>query len=284
MEKLKIEIQSIRTSLPKELGAWYVLDTDRGKCTGEIGWEVKEGDILILSGDWTAWQGMKQFKFKSAMPDLPTDPKHQLHYCCKRANGIGPKLEQDIWERLGEHWMNIKSGDVPKMTDKKLQNFKMSIEALEAETEKVNLIAFLMGKGATLNLATAAWGKWSKNALGIINANCYRLSDLPNYGFGDVDKGIRMQFGITNDDPRRIKAAILYCMKLLTKSGSTAIDWAVIMTQVKNTIIGVEHQLIIDEFEILFKTGELVPFYNSQRIALRKDHENETIIWEFIKK
>ena len=283
MEKLKIEIESIQTCLPKELGAWYVLNTDRGKCTGEIGWEVAEGDILILSGDWTAWRGLKQFKFKSAMPDLPTDPKHQLHYCCKRTNGIGPKLEADIWERLGEHWMDIKTGDVPKMTDKKLQNFKMSIEALGAETEKVNLIAFLMGKGATLNLATSAWGKWKRDALGIINSNCYNMADLPNYGFKDVDNGIRIQFGITDDDPRRIKAAILYCMKLITKSGSTTAGWSLAFSHVCNTIVGVPHELISTQFEELFKK-ELVPFFNSQNIALERDHENEKIIWEFISK
>jgi hypothetical protein len=262
---------------------WFILATSRGTCVGSMPWRPKEGDALTLEGEWGARNGEKQFKFKSAMIDIPTSPRDQLHYVVTRTVGLGPAMESIIWDFAKDKWKDIKPDTLPKLKGKVYEEFRNQIAALEQDADKVAAIAFLMGKSCTQNMACAAWEKWEKETLGVVTANPYQLAELPNYGFAHVDGDVRRAFGIGDQDERRIKAAVVYSLRQLTGSGSTVIEWREVLTKCMG-YVGGQKGLINKATRELVEDGTLYWFGGSKSVALMRDWRDEMSIWEFVNK
>lgn len=261
--------------------AWYILITEHGACKGRMAWRPQESEALILEGEWAAYKGEREFAFKSARLDVPTDPRDQLHYVCVRTVGLGPAAEQLIWERAGASWQTIADGDIPRLHGKVYQNFKLQLEALAGKAEEARVVAALMGKGATMNMACRAWEQWKDATLGVVNADCFRLAELEGYGFKDVDKEIRRAYGIADDDKRRIRAAVVYALRRLTDPGDTVVCWEPLFAQTIG-MLGGYADLIAECTKDLFGEGTLKAFPKSEGVSLAADWKAETAIWEYV--
>lgn len=257
---------------------FYVLEleTPAGRTTakGDLLFRPTQGDRLKLTGDWTVWNGQKSFKFTRADVDMPVNERDMLAYACEITKGFGPTLEQAIWDAKGEKWREVDCDDVRRLTPALLTKFRDTIDRLELTSAQAQAVAWLMGHGATSALAAAAWGRWQQDIYGVCQANCYALCDLPNYGFASVDRDIRVKFGIADDDSRRIKAAILYCMGLLTERGATAINWYDLSAELTQKLPGVGQQTISDEVAGMFG-ADLIGFQAEQAISLASHYKAE---------
>lgn len=261
--------------------AWYILITDHGPCKGRMAWRPQENEQLILEGEWATYKGEREFAFKSARLDVPTESRDQLHYVCMRTSGLGAAAEQLIWEKAGVAWQEIKDGEVPRLHGRVYTNFRLQMEALREKSEEVKAIAALMAKGATSNMATAAWEMWKEETLGVVNADCYRLAELSGYGFKDVDREIRRNYGIVDDDKRRIRAAVVYSLRRLTDPGDTVVDWEQLFSQTIG-LLGGYADMISECTSELFQEGTLKAFEGIQSVSLATDWKAETAIWDFI--
>jgi len=264
-----------------EPDAWYILATDHGACKGRMAWRPQENEQLILDGEWANYKGEREFAFKSARLDVPTESRDQLHYVCMRTSGLGAAAEQLIWEKAGVAWLEIAEGEVPRLHGKVYANFKLQLEALREKSEEVKVIATLMGKGATTNMATTAWEQWKAETLGVVHADCYRLAELSGYGFKDVDREIRRNYGILDDDKRRIRASVVYSLRRLTDPGDTVVDWEQLFSQTI-ALLGGYAEMISDCTSELFEEGTLKAFPGCLGVSLAADWKAETAIWEFI--
>lgn len=264
-----------------EGASWFILDTDQGTCKGNMPWRPKPKERLKLEGDYSVYQGKREFKFKSAQLDLPTDSRGLLRYVCELASGVGEALEMQIWELKGEAWSEIEEGEVPRLKGKSYDNFIKAIEIAEGDRAKGETIAQLMSAGCTINMANAAYEKWEKNTMGVVSSDPYRLAELPKYGFGDVDNKIRYHFGIEDGDPRRIRAAVIYVLRQITQGGSTLVNWDELFSACIKHLDGF-NDLILQSVSSMFKEGTLRGFKSSRAIALASDCRNETIIWDYI--
>ena len=250
-----------------------------------MSWRPEENERLILDGQWSAYRGQKEFKFQSAMPDIPIDPRDQLKYVCERTRGIGYAIEQAIWDAKGAEWRSVTDRDVKALgRGDLLARFQETIDLVEREAEKTQVIGWLMGHGATIKMATAAWDIWKKQTIGVVSTNPYRLTELPHYGFVHVDNGIRQSFGIGNDDPRRIRAGVIYALQQLTEHGSTAIDWSALRDVSVKHLNGIHLELIVTAIGEMFQDGTLRGFKGTQRIALGLDYQNELEIFDYVAK
>lgn len=263
-------------------GDWFIIATEHGICKGNIAWRPAPGERLQLTGKQSTYQGKSEFKFSLAIPDVPVNPRDQLRYVIERTRGVGPATETVIWETLGDDWKSVKSGDVPQL-DKgsKLAALQEMIATVEQEAEKSQAIAWLIGYGSTVNMAISAWEMWETSTIGVVQQDCYRLAELPHYGFVHVDQKVRIHFGIADDDPRRIRACVLYSLKQLTSSGSTAIEWPVLRNEAVKNARGFSN-LINEMVSEMFQDGALVGFIGTQRIALKQDYHNEQEIWNYV--
>jgi hypothetical protein len=266
-----------------EDATWFILKTDAGTCKGTMCWRPREGERLILSGDYAVYQGKHEFKFSSALPNIPTDSRAVLNYVCELSTGIGESMANQIWALLGEEWREIKSGDLPRFKGNVCYAFDAALESIELDLEKANILSHLINAGCSMNMAEAAYGKWHKGTIGVVTDNPYRLAELKNYGFKDVDNVIRFFYGITDRDPRRIKSAILYVMRNLTSGGSTLIKWQTLQLKCLEILQGNEDLVSKIAFQML-KEETLKGFQSEGTIALAGDYQNETTIWNYISK
>lgn len=253
-----------------------------GTVKGTMHWRPVRGERLTLTGKWGTYQGKREFSFTVATPNIPGDPRSALHYAVSRTIGIGPKLEQAIWDARGEAWMDVQCSDVKLLTEDRLARLQETILELNGEYEKSNTISWLMGKGATIAMAVAAWEKWQSAAIGVISSDCYQLTTLKGYGFCHVDRGIRLAFDIADDDPRRIASGVLYAMTQETASGSTVVRWDALRDRAIKELGG-HLSLIVQSVRDMFTTGALVPFPSSALIATEEDFSNAMSIWDYCK-
>jgi hypothetical protein len=261
---------------------WYVLATDQGRASGKMAWMPIEGERLRLTGEEAYYGGKPNFNFVTAIPNVPVDPRDMLRYVCERAKGIGPAIEDALWEAMGKDWKNAKPGCVKGFSPAKANAFHEALALTEVEADKSQVIGWLMGRGATVNMATAAFEVWKKNTVGVIQNNPFRLADLPNYSFADVDGAIRKNFDIGDEDPRRIKAAVVYKLRQMTAGGSTVIDWPA-LRDASGALIGSWRLEAISEMvSEMFQDGSLKGFPGTQRIALATDYKNEVAIFEYV--
>jgi exodeoxyribonuclease V alpha subunit len=236
---------------------------------------------LILEGEWAAYKGEREFSFRSARLDVPTDPRDALRYVCARTTGLGPAMEEMIWAHAGAGWRDIAEGAVPRLSGKLYASFRLQSEALTEKSEEARVVAALMGKGATQNMACSAWEKWKDETLGVVNADPYRLAELDNYGFRDVDAKVRRAYGITDADKRRIRAAVVYALRRITDAGDTVAAWADLYAQTTAMRGGFADE-VSDCTRELFDEGVLKAFPESEGVSLAADWRAENDIWDFV--
>ena len=279
--ELNVNVEKVLYPPATSESGWFILLTSQGKATGTMAWRPCQNESLILSGEFCVYKGEKQFNFRSARLNVPTDPRDQLHYVCTRTPGMGTAMEELIWDAAGADWMNVQPGTVARLNGKVYANFQLQLESLREKSEEAAVVAALMGRGATMNMACAAWEAWKAETLGVVNADPYRLAELPNYGFRDVDTKIRRAYGIMDDDKRRIRAAVVYALRRLTDAGDTLVTWASLYQQACGLLGGYE-DLISDCTSELFAEGVLKAFAESEGVSLAADWHAESDIWDFV--
>ena len=251
-------------------------------CKGSMGWQPGEMETLALLGDWTVYKGERQFQFKSAKLTLPLEPRSQLHYVCTRARGIGISLEQAIWDARREQWRDLEFGEVKKMNRATYDAFIEQAEQFDMNAEKAEIIAWLENKGCTENMAAAAFEAWGRDAAGIVNANCYRLADLAGISFRNVDEHVRRHFDIADDDPRRIKSAVVYAMEQETGDGSTAVNCWRHFAACQKLLPNVGDELIVRFVREMKEDGSVRVFPKQNMMSLKKHYLAERIVADYV--
>ncbi len=280
----KISITVQRVAYPpatSDPDAWYIIITNAGTAKGKMSWRPVENDTLELEGEWSVYHGEKEFAFRSARLCVPENPRDQLRYVAARTPGMGPVLEDTIWAIKGEAWQETKDGEIPRMPYKVWENLQEQIKLLHEKAEEAKTVAALMGKGATIAMAQAAWELWKLETMGVVGSDCFRLAELPGYGFKDVDKRIRKEYGIADDDMRRIRSAVIYSLRRLTDAGDTVVEWQPLFESACGMLGGYD-DLVIEATKELFADGTLKAFPEAAGVAMASDWRAEHDIWEFV--
>lgn len=127
--------------------------------------------------------------------------------------GIGQKTAEKIVETLGENAIDVilrnrqALDEVPKLS-KKLADKLYATLVDQQGTEQV--LAPLYGYDLSPRLVMKIFKKYQYQALELIQENPYRLiDDIEGIGFIKADE-LAKRLGVSNNDPRRIRAALLY--------------------------------------------------------------------------
>lgn len=288
--EIKVEVRFVVRKKNNDDGksGWYILSSNQGTLSGTLQWEPASGEHLILTGYWSAYRGEKQFKFSAARPDIPDEPRALLHYVCLRVDGIGPKMEEAIWEIAGDKWSELKHGDVPRMSEDMLRSFHEHRKLIATHDERYQTVAYLMHRGCSQRMSDMAWEKWESETIGVVQANPYRLVELFGYGFQSVDVH-REKFGIALDDNRRLLAGIEYAIEQLQKvDGSTLVDAQTVINKALS-LLGIsraDHVCTLISELISSKRLIIIAAASTGKnaLALYSDYKNELIIWDFASK
>jgi len=259
---------------------WKIIVTDKGTAKGTVSFDVKPGDCLKFTGTWkhSEFSGGREFDFKTAILHLPEEPRALLRYAVSLTKGLGEAKEEAIWEKYGCKWREAETLELPGISEATAFHWRDTLRRLTECFVQTQAMAFLLDHGCTLNLASAAWQQWRANTVGLVNADPYALCDLPHYGFAWVDENIRPRFGIAGSDPRRIDAAIAYVMGQLAEQQGTALPVSDIGAAVE-ALLGNQGAALPEQIDALCDAGKIVSLARGC-LALKKDFEHETVIWE----
>tara|TARA_R110000822_G_scaffold113667_4_gene244900 strand:- start:1619 stop:2476 length:858 start_codon:yes stop_codon:yes gene_type:complete len=279
----EIRAQVTRVNYHKESrsGFWCIIKTDAGTAKGEIRWVPQNGERIKFRGSWSTYQGERQFKFTFAMPDIPDNPRAQLHYVCHMAKGIGDSIEEKIWQTYNEEWKHIEPDVISGMSTTKFKSFMEAMSMLDKSQDYVEALTWLLSIGATHNLADVAFEKWGEETIGVVNQDPYQLASLPNYGFKDADK-LREKFGIGDDDDRRIAAVIRYLIGQAMSNGDTATHWKDIQDGFVELLGRDKVALLVKTIgKMMYETKELHGWSDTKMISLMDAYDNERMVWEW---
>ena len=263
---------------------FYILRTDMGVCKGKLGRVPAVGERFNLDGKWevSKWNGSMEFVFFHASAYLPTDERSLLKYACEMTCGLGPSMEERIWEAKGEDWRTVSEADgIKGLSPNKLCALQSTIDLIDRNREQSEAVSWLVSIGLTVKMAESAWERWKRQTVTKVKENCYVLAGLPNYGFRDVDGHVRDHFGIGRNDPRRVRACLRYYLGQLTQE-NTICSWPMLYDKVAKAI-DADPTAIGNECRELFGTGEFVAFPKTGMIAGRRDFTAETLILDFVR-
>lgn len=192
--------------------------------------EHKKYEKITISGYFPKLVSHKTYRFKGKLIEHPrygwqyqatsydsvnVQGKSSLvHYLSSDIfEGIGQKTAEKIVDVLGDNAIDVilrnrqALDEVPKLS-KKLADKLYSTLIDQQGTEQI--LAPLYGYDLSPKLVMKVFKKYQYQALEIINENPYRLiDDIEGIGFLKADELAR-RLGISLDDPRRIRAALLY--------------------------------------------------------------------------
>lgn len=280
--KLTAVVEAVKFAKKSDGGrTWYSLATSIGSCAGCLSFEPVPGDRLELHGRWGEFGGRPEFKFHLAQPDVPEDARMLLHYVCERTPGIGARKEEAIWETLGSRWPEIQPGQVRGINDSVLNDFLDNYRDILLHDEMYKTVAWLRSLGASPRMAELAFERWKLETPGVVKTDCFRLTELTGIGFKSVDDTVRIGLGIADDDPRRIRACLLYAIETCATAagGSTLVDF--------NAVLNEAQKLLRTDLPVLYAAaGRLAAerkllVFAGEQVAPAADFEHEKTIWEF---
>ena len=278
-EKETAERETGKTRLFYVLNVNYEGNTLRA--VGESAFRPNVNAVYALTGEWYAWNGLRQFRFRAIEELIPMDSRGLLFYTCAQTKGFGEATAELIWDTLGENWPSIGECDVPRVTNEKVQALMATLERLQLHQAMTEAVVWLLGKGCTQKMAEAAWEKWGLATVPTVNANCYALADLPRYGFRSVDMGIRQSFGITDNDYRRIDACISYTFGQLTERGDTIVRWADFWEAICNTLQNVPSTEVYARVGEAFRSEKYMLFDATNELTSTFLYGIEAAIWQY---
>ncbi len=214
---------------------WRILDTKDGTVKGTVSWDIKENDCIECSGSWgiSPRDGNREFDAKTIIPSVPEDSRALLQYAAIKTTGIGEAKEELIWSAFGEDWPNHPELEgIAGIREATRFAWETTLQELETFKEQAKTIAYMLACGCTIGMSSAAWDTWGMDTMGRVIANPYDIADLPHYGFLAVDR-CRSGFGISEDDPRRIREAIMFAIKQEGEKGHTSVGIADVAMAVK---------------------------------------------------
>ena len=132
--------------------------------------------------------------------------------------GIGPKMATSIVDELGTDAIDKILKDKNVLLE--VKGLKESKAELIYETIKTNYLADnvfirLYGFGLSSKMATKIYSKFGLDSANVVEDNPYILiNEVEGFGFKKSDN-LALNLGFKDDDPKRIKASILYTLNFV---------------------------------------------------------------------
>ena len=221
---------------------------------GETG-EIEVGDHVEVDGDFTYHKSYgEQFQFGRITKMLPSDSDAIIKYiAASEIKGLGKKTAEKIVDTFGENTIDTiryypdKLLEIKGMNDEKA--YALS-EYINDEWEKWNLTSFLARYDIGINVSMKIYKALGLDSIKIIKEDPYSLMEfVSTLDFKTLDK-LATGLHIPKEHENRIKAGIIYYLKLVMRNGHTCVLY--------DTLIRESSKLLMVEENILFNILEVL--------------------------
>ncbi len=219
------------------------------------------GESLVCHGAWTRhaqWGSQMQVaRYEVVRP--ATTFAIEKYLGSGMVKGVGPVMAKRIVEKFGEESLDIiettprKLLEIYGIGDKKLAQIK---KAWHDQREIRNIMLFLQSHGVSPAYAVKIYKTYGDKSIHVVEQNPYQLAqDIYGIGFKTADK-IAGEMGISENDPRRIEAGVVYVLNDAVDTGGNAFLTAAELDAKAREILGVEQ--VQSAVDTLAASGRLV--------------------------
>lgn len=190
---------------------------------GNFGY-IQPGEEIRVYGTWACHPnfGMQFQAFKFTILKPATLKGIEKYLGSGMIKGIGPVTARKLVETFGLETLEVieskpeRLSECPGIGQSKADKIA-SGWFLQRSIQ--DIMIFLQGHGISPAYATRIFRKYDRESVRKVSENPYILAhEVPGMGFKKADS-IAAEFGITGNDPRRLKAGILYVLSTITKDG-----------------------------------------------------------------
>ena len=196
---------------------YFVIELENGiVLTGEFGGSIEEGLPILAIGEWVNHPkyGPQVRVSYFEVPQDVSDTESLISFLAWSLRGIGKHRARLIVNYFKDKTLQVLDEnpdvllEIPGIGPKTLQQIK---KEWNRYTTIRKIFIKLSSLGLSFRMAKRVYQHFGEDALDIILENPYRLTEVPLIGFRKADE-IARKMGISLDDPRRVKAGIVYLL------------------------------------------------------------------------
>jgi exodeoxyribonuclease V alpha subunit len=146
---------------------------------------------------------------------------------CEDLRHIGPVRAERIVERWGvEETIRIlehepeRLAEIRGITEQRARETGETWRDLQASRIPREVLQALYAYGLTRYQVQRLTARYRADALEVVKQNPYRITEVDGFGFLTAD-AIARRVGLADDDPRRVRAALLHVLAVLLDAGNT---------------------------------------------------------------
>jgi exodeoxyribonuclease V alpha subunit len=218
---------------------------------------IKPGERLKLTGDYISHPKYgKQFKIESFTIIHPTVTGDIIKYLGSGlVKGIGPSTAEKIVSKFGDKTLEIMDQNIDRLLQIdgigriKLKLIKKSWKDQQAIKDTMIFFQSLdLSSGTSLNI----YKTYGKDSIKIVQDNPYQLTyDIRGIGFKTADT-IARKAGFEEDNPKRIKAGIIYVLNEAANDGHVYLPLDILIEK----CFGLLNVDLKDSPQLLMEMGE----------------------------
>lgn len=199
------------------------------------------GERLRLVGRWTTHpQYGPQFTVTNSTSQAPaTLTGIEKYLGSGLVKGIGPATAKKIVSRFGLDTLSViedhpeRLAEVPGIGVKKAASIQ---QALAEQAYVRDVMIFLEGHGVSPAYASRIYRRYREEAIAKVQQNPYALADeVHGIGFKTADR-IARGLGVSEDDPRRVTAALKYLLSQKADDGHVYTPREVLFAEAKELV------------------------------------------------
>ena len=182
------------------------------------------GTLVALRGEWRNHPKYgDQFNVSESRTLVPATTEGIRKYLGSGLiKGIGKSTAARIVARFGRQTLEVIENDIEKLTRIKgigPRTVAKIETAWIAQRQVRDVMIFLQGHGVGPGFAARIFKRYGNDAIAVVQNDPFRLAtDISGIGFKIADK-IAGQMGFARDDPRRVRAGILYFLDRFAQEG-----------------------------------------------------------------
>jgi exodeoxyribonuclease V alpha subunit len=225
--------------------------------------ELAPGESVEFSGVWfndPRW-GM-QFRAEQVHPVPPSTTTGLINYLSSGiVPGIGPVTAERIVKHFGLKTLLILDTDpqrIEEVPGLKTSLAKALITAWAENQSVRRTMIFLQGYGISSRMAVRIHNEYGDKTVAKVQENPYHLADEV-FGIGFIKADVIAQkMGVEFDDPKRIRAGLLFALNKLAQDGHTFVPRQVLINTTSELLKVENSKLVTEALEAQIKAEELI--------------------------
>lgn len=230
--------------------------------------EIALDTEYIFKGEWKTSRKYGPYFFSQSHEiTIPNTDTGLITFLSGFIKGLGYKKAQMLVKKYGaKRLLEIldyepeKLKEVPGIGDKTLEMIKSS---WEVHRFSGRALSYLTGLGITPKMALKIYKEYGEKTEKILEENPYILTEIWGIGFKKADS-LTKKLGVGPDDPRRIRAAILYVLQQAGDEGHTYLPYEDFLSRINK--LDITNISLVDTIaEELYSEGKI--FQDEEVIA-----------------